>query len=115
MRFTHSGALPPLPSRPNRSRPYCYSGSGLAEGVLLIDGDQYLIQWDAEERAWLLAKQTGEAEVYCSRPERCTCWGSVRWGHCKHRTALAELAVEFLKVSTKKLTVYQLQVECGGR
>jgi hypothetical protein len=116
--FIHSGPLPPLPSRPLRRRAFAYSGTGLEEGVLVItEGskvDQYLLEWDGGERTWLLAKQTGEPEVYCSQPDRCSCKGFRSWRHCRHSEVLKELVREWRgknkEFSSGELTTQQESV-----
>lgn len=91
MLFLHAGVLPPLASKPHKVRHFSYRGWGLLEGVLVIESDQYLTEWDADEQCWMLAKQTGEPEIYCTRPDSCNCLGWIIWNRCKHSKALALL------------------------
>jgi hypothetical protein len=100
--WTCTGPLPSLASRPNRKRSFSYAGNGLREGTLVIsDGpetDEYGVEWCADEGGYLLAKQTGEAEVYCVNPSGCTCKGHRKWRTCKHWSAVTELLSEWRKV-----------------
>jgi hypothetical protein len=97
-RFCCSGPLPPLPSKPNRRRHFAFCGT-IWEGTLVVsDGcksDQFLLEWDATEGGWLLAKQTGDGEIYCTRPERCSCVGFSVHRHCRHQEILSVLVTEW--------------------